>query len=124
MCAPIRGRYAGLKFYPCMPYAHKYANAVTEHGMIEALRRLLPSEGAFSALVKGGMSLATKDVEGLMNLLVNAEMKMFEGLETPVVFLQNVVTDLILGLNAKEALRLFADPCRKRPSAPRPASSR
>lgn len=111
ICDHVRanpGRYAGLKFYPCMPYAHKYANAVTEHGMIEAVRRFLPNEGAFSALIKGGMSLATKDVEGLMGLLVDAEMKMFEGLETPAVFLQNVVTDLLLGLNAKEAFRLFA----------------
>ncbi len=111
ICDHVRAnlsRYTGLKFYPCMPYAHKYANAVTEYGMIDALRRLLPNEGAFSALIKGGMSLATRDAEGLLGLLVNAEMKMFEGLETPVVFLQNVVTDLILGLNAKEAFRLFA----------------
>ena len=112
VCDHVRanpGRYADFKFYPCMPYAHKYANAVTEHGMIEALRRFLPTEGAFSALLKGGMSLATKDVEGMMRLLVNAEMKMFRGLQTPVVFLQNVVTDLILGLGAKTAFRLFAD---------------
>lgn len=112
VCDHVRAnprRYPDFEFYPCMPYAHKYANAVTEQGMIEALRRFLPSEGAFSALLKGGMSLATKDVEGIMGLLVNAEMKMFRGLQTPVVFLQNVVTDLILGLGAKDAFRLFAD---------------
>ena len=28
-------KYPDYLFYPCMPYAHKYANAVTEHGMIE-----------------------------------------------------------------------------------------
>ncbi len=112
VCDHVRAnprRYPDFEFYPCMPYAHKYANAVTEQGMIEALRRFLPSEGAFSALLKGGMSLATKDVEGIMGLLVNAEMKMFWGLQTPVVFLQNVVTDLLLGLGAKDAFRLFAD---------------
>ncbi|MEO8080948.1 MAG: hypothetical protein ABI641_10480, partial [Caldimonas sp.] len=38
-------RYPGFCFYPCMPYAHKYANAVTEHGMIEALRQFLPQGG-------------------------------------------------------------------------------
>jgi hypothetical protein len=27
-------KYADFEFYPCMPYAHKYANAVTEHGMM------------------------------------------------------------------------------------------
>jgi hypothetical protein len=108
-----RARYADFKFYPCMPYAHKYANAVTEYGMVEAMRRFLPEERAFSALVKGGVSLATRDVEGLLGLLVNAEMKMFQGLKTPVVFLQNVVTDLILGLGAISAFRLFAEHVRK-----------
>ena len=116
ICDHVRARparYADFKFYPCMPYAHKYANAATEYGIIEALRRFLPNEGAFSALLKGGMSLATKDVEGLMGLLVNAEMKMFHGLQTPVVFLQNVVTDLILGLGANSTLRLFAEHVRR-----------
>ena len=32
-------------FYPCMPYAHKYANAVTEYGMLGALKHFLPDEG-------------------------------------------------------------------------------
>src|SRR5207237_6109542 len=32
-------KYPDYQFYPCMPYAHKYANAVTEHGMIEAMRK-------------------------------------------------------------------------------------
>ena len=33
-------RYSEFTFYPCMPYAHKYANAVTEFGLLgaEALR--------------------------------------------------------------------------------------
>jgi hypothetical protein len=117
ICAHIRAnpqRYAQFEFYPCMPYAHKYANAVTEHGMIEALRRFLPQEGVFSALLKGGMSVATKDVEGIVKLLIDAEMKMFKGLRTPVIFLQNVVTDLILGIGVKDAFRIFADHVRER----------
>jgi len=112
ICQHVRSnaqRYPQLSFYPCMPYAHKYANAVTEYGVIEALRRFLPKEGSLAALLKGGMSVATKDVEGLIRLLIDAEMKMFEGLKTPVIFLQNVVTDLVLGLGMKDALRIFAD---------------
>src|ERR1700683_1635881 len=46
-------RYEGFEFYPCMPYAHKYANAVTEHGIMGALRSFLPQEGAVSALFGG-----------------------------------------------------------------------
>lgn len=102
-------RYAGYRFYPCMPYAHKYANAVTEYGMLDALRQFLPDEGAIGAAMKGGVAIARKDVRACVQLLVDAEMKMFAGLDTPVIFLQNVVTDLLLGLGFKDAFRYFAD---------------
>jgi hypothetical protein len=107
-------RFADFQFYPCMPYGVKYANAVTEHGIIGALKRFLPQEGAFGALVKGGLAVATRDVKGLGELLIDAEMKMFHGLATPVIFLQNLVTDLLLGLGMHEALRIFAEHVRRR----------
>ena len=107
-------RYADFIFLPGMPYAHKYANAVTEDGPVGALRRFLPSEGLFDAALRGGMSLARKDVEGVGTLLVDAEMKMFAGLKTPVIFLQNVVVDLLLGLGFKDAFPIFADHVKSR----------
>jgi len=102
-------RYADYEFYPCMPYAHKYANAVTELGILGALNKVLPEGGVISGVFKSGVSLAKKDLEGLAGMLIDAEMKMFKGLRTPVIFLQNVVTDLLLGLGMKDALRMFAD---------------
>jgi hypothetical protein len=102
-------KYPGYKFYPCLPYAHKYANAAAELGVLGALRSFLPEENALGALLRGGVSLATKDVEGLARLLIGAEMKMFAGLDTPVIFLQNVATDFLLGLGFDEAFRMFAD---------------
>lgn len=107
-------RYEGFGFFPCMPYAHKYANAVTEHGMLDAVRRFLPNEGLLDAAMRGGMSFAKKDIEGVATLLIDAEMKMFEGLRTEVIFLQNVVTDLLLGLGFDEAFRIFARHVRER----------
>ena len=109
-----RDKYPDYRFYPCMPYAHKYANAVTEHGMIEALRMFLPQEGAVAAMLKGGMALANKDIEAIMQLLIDAEMKMFHDLNTPVVFMQNVITDLLLGLRMDECFRIFHDHVRAR----------
>lgn len=117
VCDHVRAysdRYRDFQFYPCMPYAHKYANAVTEHGILGALKSFLPEEGAIGALLRGGMSLARKDVEGPATLLIDAEMKMFNGLKTPVIFLQNIVTDLILGLGAKDVFRIFADHVKNR----------
>jgi hypothetical protein len=107
-------RYPDYLFYPCMPYAHKYANAVTEHGMLEALKKFLPADGAISAMFRGGIALASKDAEAILKLLVDAEMKMFHGLRAPVIFLQNVVTDLILGLGAGACFRMFADHVREK----------
>jgi hypothetical protein len=120
ICNHIRAnpdRYKGFQFYPCMPYAHKYANVVTERGVLGALKYFLPNEGALRAFVQGGVSIARKDVEGLAALLIDAEMKMFRGLKTPVIFLQNVVTDLILGLGTSEMFRMFATHVRNRYNA-------
>jgi len=109
-----REKYPDYKFYPCLPYAHKYANAAAELGVLGAIRSFLPQENALGALLKGGISLARKDIEGLASLLVDAEMKMFAGLNTPVIFLQNVATDFLLGLGFDEAFRIFADCVRER----------
>ncbi|HYC81373.1 MAG TPA: hypothetical protein VEB65_06275 [Solirubrobacterales bacterium] len=107
-------RYSEFLFYPGMPYAHKYANAVTESGMVGAVKRFLPDEGLMNAAMRGGRSLATKDVEGMTTLLIDAEMKMFEGTRTPVIFLQNLIVDLLLGLGFQSAFRVFADHVRER----------
>ena len=109
-----RAKYPDYQFYPCMPYAHKYSNAATEHGMVGALRKFLPEDGAISAMFRGGVALANKDIEVILQLLVDAEMKMFDGLKTPVIFMQNVITDLLLGLGMKDALRIFAQHVRKK----------
>ncbi len=102
-------RYADYQFMPCMPYAHKYANAMTDHGMLGAIKHFLPEEGFLDVAMRSGMSLAKKDIEGMTTLLIDAEMKMFSGLKTPVIFLQNVVVDFLLGLGFNEAFRIFAN---------------
>jgi hypothetical protein len=117
ICDHIRSHpaaYQGFKFYPCMPYAHKYANAATDFGMLGAIKRFLPDEGYLDAAMRGGMSLARKDIEGITTLLIDAEMKMFRGLDTPVIFLQNVVVDFLLGLGFKDAFRIFASHVKSR----------
>ncbi len=120
ICDHVRAnsaRYEKLQFYPCMPYAHKYANAVTEYGALEAFRRFLPDEGSLLALLKGGVSMARRDVEGAARLLIDAEMKMFRGLSTPVIFMQNILTDLLLGIGFLEAFVIFERHVRERYNA-------
>jgi hypothetical protein len=117
VCDRVRAdpeRYSEFDFFPGMPYAHKYANAVTESGMLGAVKRFLPDEGLVDAALRGGRSLASKDVEGMTTLLIDAEMKMFQGLRTPVIFLQNLIVDLLLGLGFKDAFAVFANHVRER----------
>lgn len=98
--------YAGYKIYPCMPYAHKYANAVTELGIMGALKEYVPGN-FFGSIFKGGVAYLSKDYLSIMELMIDAEMKMFAGIDTPVIFLQNVITDLLLGLGMKDVFKAY-----------------
>lgn len=99
-------RYKDFIYYPCMPYAHKYANAVGEVGIMETIKRF-STGSVVSTLFRGAMGALTQDIYELMKLLVDAEMKRFEGLNTPVIFVQNVVTDLVLGMKLYDVLGEF-----------------
>jgi hypothetical protein len=108
ICNNLRSdnKYQNFQIYPCMPYAHKYANAVTELGIIGTIKQYVPGN-IFSTFAKGGLAFVKKDFISMMELLIDAEMKMFKGISTPVIFLQNVVTDLLLGLGMTDFLIAF-----------------
>jgi hypothetical protein len=105
ICPAIRlnPKFKNLHIYPCMPYAHKYANALTELGIMGSIKHYLPGN-IFSTLAKGGLAFVKKDFIAMMELMIDAEMKMFKGISTPVIFLQNVITDLLLGLGMTDFL--------------------
>jgi hypothetical protein len=119
ICEHIRNhpqQYKGFQIMPCMPYAHKYANAVTELGIVGTLKEFVPGN-MVGSLFKGGMAYLSKDYLSIMELLIDAEMKMFKGIETPVIFLQNVITDLLLGLGMKDIFKAFSDYIQKKYNA-------
>ena len=105
-----RDRYPDYQFYP----VHAVRAQVCErrHRARHARRaaQVPARDGAIGAMLKGGVAIASKDIEAIMQLLIDAEMKMFAGLRHPVIFLQNVVTDLLLGLGMNDAFRMFARP--------------
>lgn len=109
-------RYARFKFYPCMPYAHKYANSVGEVGIVETIKRFTGGN-VMGTLMQGAILAVTQDIFRLMKLLVDAEMRRFAGVNTPVIFVQNVVTDLVLGLGLKDVFVAFDRYVREKYSA-------
>jgi len=111
ICQQIRQqpkKYEHFKIIPCMPYAHKYANAVTDLGIAGTIRQYVPGN-ILGTFAKGGLALLNKDLGKLMQILIDAEMKMFDGVKTPAIFLQNVLVDMILGLGMHGIFREYYD---------------
>jgi len=121
ICERFRARkseYPPLNWYPSIPYPHKYANLVAEKGIIPAVMSVLFKEGSalmgIGRITQGGFAMLSKDAIQLMKMLVDLEMQMFTGLEVKVVFLQNVVVDLILGLGLKDFFHEYCEHVRSR----------
>src|SRR3989339_1926034 len=107
-----KSRYPHINWYPSIPYPHKYANLVSEKGIIPAINEILFKDnstmGVFSMITKGSAAFLGKDAIKMMQMLIDIEMKMFKGLDVKVIFLQNIITDLILGYDIPE---IFEEYC-------------
>lgn len=101
-------RHSEFQFYPCPPYSRKYANAVTDHGILAALRKFVTKDGFFST------ALATKEIGGMARVLIDMEIKMSEGLKVPVVFVQTVIVKLMLGIGFTCCSRIFDEANREK----------
>jgi hypothetical protein len=79
------GKYENFTIYPCLPYAHKYANAVTELGIVGTLKEYTPGN-FFGSIVKGGFAYLSKDYLSIMELLIDAELKCLKDLKRRLFF--------------------------------------
>ena len=112
-----KAKYGHLKWYPSIPYPHKYAAMVNDKGMVGAAQEMLFAKGAKSALgkmVSGGMAVATLDAVKLMKMLVDQEMEIYHDLDIRVVFLQNIIVDLMLGYDVAEPFVAYCEHIRKK----------
>ena len=113
-----KSKYPEIHWYPSLPYPHNYANLVAEKGVVPAINEVLISGntagGLLNMIAKGGAAVLGKDMVKVMQMLIDIEMKAFVGLNIKVVFLQNIITDLLLGLNAKVFFIEFAEYIKKK----------
>jgi hypothetical protein len=113
-----KSKYQDISWYPSIPYPHKYANLVAEKGIFPAINEVLFKDssafGIMGMMAKGGMAVLGKDAIKMMQMLIDVEMKMFKGLNVKVVFLQNIITDLILGYGVKEVFQEYCNHIRKK----------
>ena len=113
-----KSKYGELAWYPSIPYPHKYANMVNELGIFPAISEVLfkgnTAGGVLGMIGKGATAVLGKDALKMMEMLIDVEYKMFKGLDVKCLFLQNVITDLILGYNIKEVFEHYCEYIRKK----------
>lgn len=108
-----KSKYGEIAWYPSIPYAYKYANMVNELGIFPAINEVLfkgnSTSGVLSIIGKGVQFAWSRDAMKMMEMLIDVEYKMFRDLNIKVFFLQNIITDLLLGYNIKEVFEHFSD---------------
>jgi hypothetical protein len=113
-----KSKFPELNWYPSIPYPHKYANLISEKGIIPTINEILFKDnsavGVLGTLMKGGSAVIGKDAIKLLQLLVDVEMKIFKNLNVRVVFLQNIITDLLLGYEVKDIFFEYCEYIRKK----------
>ena len=99
-----------LNFYPIIPYAQGYVTKVTEKGIPGTVKDML-SRVSFSEktqiLGRGTLSLMKNDFQSLFKIFLDIEIIPLKQVKTKIVFLHDVITDLALGLGAKEIFEIF-----------------
>ncbi|GHU72418.1 hypothetical protein FACS189450_10190 [Spirochaetia bacterium] len=113
-----KNKYQDISWYPSIPYPHKYANLVAEKGIFPAINEVLFRDNSamdvLGMITRGGMAVLGKDVIKMMQMLIDVEMKTFKDLNIKVIFLQNIITDLILGYGIKEIFYEYCEYIRKK----------
>jgi len=116
-----KSKYPEISWYPSIPYPHKYANLISEKGIVPTINEILFKDnsamGVLGMITKGSAAVFGKDAIKLMQMLVDIEMKMFKGLNVKVIFLQNIITDLLLGYGVADIFQEYCTYIRKKYNA-------
>lgn len=110
--------YSNISWYPSIPYPHKYANLVAQKGIFPTINEVIfknnSTKGVVDMITKGSSALINKDIIKIMQMLIDVEFHIFNGLDVRVLFLQNIVVDLLLGFNIKDFFIEFCEYVRKK----------
>ena len=95
-----------------IPYAHKYANLVNEEGMMSLLSHVVKNTSMISNLKSGARLVISRNLKNLVPLAVDLEVpkQLAKGSH---IYLQNIMTDLVLGLGRYDLIEQFIVSVRK-----------
>ena len=86
-----------------IPYPHKYANMVNETGMLSLLKYCFKESSISKNIIGGSKLLSTRNLKHIIPLALNLEVpkNLKKG---SYVYMQNIITDLLLGMGRGDIL--------------------
>jgi hypothetical protein len=96
-----------------IPYPHKYSTLVNEEGMLSLLKYFLKNTSISNLLMSLPKFLFTRNVKYLIPLITSLEIpnNLSKG---STVYMQNIITDMLIGLKRSDILEAFAIDLRKK----------
>jgi hypothetical protein len=104
--------FPDIVLYPTIPHPVKYMDLIGESGLLQAVTSILSKSGVSgisNMVIKGGLGYLSKDIAPLMKPLIDIELIPYKGLQIGAIFLQNMVTDLVLGMGMSRFLKVYYD---------------
>ena len=101
-----------IQFNPILPYAQDYILKVSEKGLMGALKEILGGTGIQNKIkifTKGGFGFLKKDLDELLQVLIDIELTKLKDVKIKTVYLHPVITDLALALNLKGIFETIND---------------
>lgn len=108
---------ARLQVFPLLPYAQKYVTRANELGLVRVVTQTLAEASPRDKFGLGTDFLRTvfrRDPLDLVKALMRLELRMFKDLNTPVIFLHDAISDLLLALNMPKIFAVYRDVVHKR----------
>lgn len=95
-----------------IPYPHKYASMVNENGMLSLVKHIFLNTSITKNVVGGIKLLTSKNLASLVPLALNLEVPktLRKG---SYIFLQNIITDMLLGIDRGDIIIDFIESVKK-----------
>lgn len=99
--------FPGMYYTPCLPYAHKYWNKLSDKGLVSLLTSTVGQMNPLHML-PAGLGLLVGRTRGIMHLLTRMETLACRGVPLRGVFLQNLAFDLVMAMELYGVIEDFA----------------
>jgi hypothetical protein len=100
--------FPGMYYTPCLPYAHKYWNKLSDLGPAGLLTSTVFQISPIS-LIPAAFRLLVGNTKGITQVLTQIETLMCKGLPVRGIFLQNLAFDFLMSMELHGVIEDFAE---------------